>query len=248
MVSNGVKRFLLALQFLTILPVRIEAGLNEKDFGASLIYFPLVGLLTGLLLCGCFFLFSFLPDAVRAALILLVSIVISGGIHLDGFADTCDAFYGNKPKEKILEIMRDSHIATMAVIGLCALLLLKFSLLANIPARYLWKLLILMPIFSRYCQVIACVSCGYARNDGKAKYFVEYAGRKEFLIATVFTALFSLLLMKLKGVSLLALCLFFAWLFIMRIKRRIGGMTGDTIGAISEAAEVFVLLFGLILI
>lgn len=243
-----MKLFLIALQFLTVLPVRIKTRPSEKDFGASLIYFPLVGLLLGLLLSGCVFLFSFLPDAVRAALILLVSIVISGAIHLDGFADTCDAFYGNKPKEKILEIMRDSHIGVMAVIGLCALLLLKFSLLVSIANEHLCKLLIFMPLFSRYCQVIACVSCGYARNDGKAKYFVEYAGRKEFLIATIFTVLFSLLLMKLKGVILLALCLFLVLLFIMRIKRRIGGMTGDTIGAISEAAEVLVLLFGLILI
>jgi adenosylcobinamide-GDP ribazoletransferase len=243
-----VKIFLLALQFLTTFPVRIKAGPSEKDFGASLAYFPLVGLLLGLLLSGCVFLFSFLPDAVRAALILLVSIIITGGIHLDGFADTCDAFYGNKPKEKILEIMRDSHIGVMAVIGLCVLLFLKFSLLVSIPTGYLGKLLILTPIFSRYCQVIACVSCGYARNDGKAKYFVEYAGKKEFLIATIFTVFFSLLLMKLKGAILLTLCLFFAFLFIMRIKRRIGGMTGDTIGAVSEIAEVLVLLFGLVLI
>lgn len=243
-----MKIFLLALQFLTTFPVRIKAGPSEKDFGASLAYFPLVGLLLGLLLSGCVFLFSFLPDAVRAALILLVSISITGGIHLDGFADTCDAFYGNKPKEKILEIMRDSHIGVMAVIGLCVLLFLKFSLLSSMPTGYLWKLLILTPIFSRYCQVIACVFCGYARNDGKAKYFVEYAGKKEFLIATIFTVLFSLLLMKLKGAILLTLCLFFAFLFIMRIKRRIGGMTGDTIGAVSEITEVLVLLFGLVLI
>ena len=243
-----MKRLLLALQFLTIFPVRIKAGIDEKDFGASLVYFPFVGLLIGLFLAGCVFIFSFLPGLVRAALILIASIIISGGIHLDGFADVCDGFYGNKPKEIILEIMRDSHAGAIAVIGLSALLLLKFSLLVSIPGELLYKLLIFMAVFSRYCQVVSSSFSDYARSDGKAKYFVEYAGIREFLIATVFTLALLLFLLKIKGIILFCLCLFSILLFISWIKRKIGGMTGDTIGAVSEIAEVLVLLFGLVLI
>ena len=97
-----MRRFLIALQFLTIFPVKIRSEIEGKDFGASLLYFPIVGLIIGLLLFFSALSLFFLPTLVKAAVILIISILISGGIHLDGFADTCDGFYGNKSVEKIL--------------------------------------------------------------------------------------------------------------------------------------------------
>ena len=183
-----LRKGLIALQFLTIFPVKISAeggsapdgksDIKEKDFGASLLYFPLVGLLIGLILALSAFLLFPLPGIIKGATILIISIIITGGIHLDGFADTCDGFYGNKPKEKILEIMKDSHIGAMGVIGIVSLLLLKFSLIASFNERLLWKALILMVVFSRWVQVMACFSASYARQEGKAKYFLEYATKK----------------------------------------------------------------------
>ena len=247
-----MKLFLIALQFLTILPIKIPAGggsapggkseINEKDFGRSLLYFPLVGLLIGLLLVGSVFLFSFLPLLLKSALILIFSIIITGGIHLDGFADTCDAFYGNRPKEKILEIMRDSRIGVMGAIGIFSLLLLKFGIIASLSDALLWKALILMAVFSRWAQVLACFDSSYARQEGKAKYFIEYATKKELFIGFFFTLALFCLLSKLKGLILFFTSLLPTFLFLQYIKKRIGGMTGDTIGALSEFAEVSVLL------
>ncbi|MHC4593839.1 MAG: adenosylcobinamide-GDP ribazoletransferase, partial [Planctomycetota bacterium] len=139
-----MKQFLIALQFLTILPINIRSEVNEKDFGNSLLYFPVVGILIGLVLCTAAFLFSVLPNLVVGVIILIISIVITGAIHLDGFADTCDGFYGSKPKDKILEIMRDSRVGTMGVVGVVCLLLLKFTLIVSIPREMLWKVLIMM--------------------------------------------------------------------------------------------------------
>ena len=238
-----MKRFFIALQFLTILPIRIKPKIKDEDFGKSLAYFPMVGMLIGLILALSSFFFGFLPHTVSAILILVVAIVITGGMHLDGFADTCDALYGSKPRERILEIMRDSRIGVMGTIGIVSLLLLKFTLIANIPKDILWKALIMMTVFARWAQVLACFTSNYAREKGKAKHFIEYNGKGEFLTGCFFTIALSLLLMKFKGVILLAISLLPVFLFMSYVKRRIGGMTGDTIGATSEIAEVALLFF-----
>jgi len=240
-----LKRFLIALQFLTVLPIKIKSEIAKEDFGGSLLYFPVVGMLIGLVLSGAALLFGFLPNPVVGVLILIISIVITGGIHLDGFADTCDGFYGPRPKEKILEIMRDSRAGVMGVIGIFCLLSLKFTLIVSTPKNVLWKLLILMTAFARWSQILACYTSNYAREEGKAKYFVEYDSKKELLVGGIFTVVLFLLLLKLEGVILFVLSLVPILLFINYIKRKIGGMTGDTIGAISEIAEVAVLFFGL---
>ena len=241
-----MKQFFVALQFLTILPIKISK-INEKDFGKALVYFPLVGALIGLMLNLSLFSFSFLPAQVMAALILVISIIITGGIHLDGFADTCDGLYGNKPKEEILKIMRDSHIGTMGVIGLVCLLLLKFTILINIPMESLWKSLIMMTTFSRWTQSLACTISNYAREDGKAKYFIEYAQRKGVIMGGFLTLAIFLLLINSRGLVVFTISLAPIFLFISYVKVKIGGMTGDTVGATNELAEVFVLLNILIL-
>lgn len=235
-------RFLIALQFLTILPIKIKKGIKKEDFGKSLIYFPMVGLLIGILLTITAFVFGFLPPQVTAVIILVISIIITGGIHLDGFADTCDGFYGSKPKEKILEIMHDSQIGVMGVTGIVSLLLLKFTLIVNIPQDILWKSLIMMAVFARWSQVLACYMSKYARKEGKGKYFIKYAGKRELFVGILLTLGLSLLLMQIKGIIIFCISMFPIFLLINYIKRKIGGMTGDTIGAVSEIAEVLILL------
>lgn len=237
-----MKRFLIALQFLTIFPVRVKSEIENKDFGASLLYFPLIGLLIGLMLALSAFLLSPLPEYPKATLILLVSIIITGGIHLDGFADTCDGFYGNKPKEEILEIMRDSHIGVMGVIGIVSLLLLKLGLIIALPGAILWKALIVMAVFARWAQVLACGASYYVRREGKAKHFIEYARKKDVLIGGSFTLVLLSLLIQLKGLMLFFLSLLPVFLFLSYARKKIGGVTGDTIGAVSELSEVTILL------
>jgi adenosylcobinamide-GDP ribazoletransferase len=241
-----VKRFLLALQFLTILPVKIKSVIEEKDFGASLASFPVVGLLIGLLLTFAAASITFLPALVKSAMILALYIFITGAIHLDGFADTCDGLYGNRSIEKMLEIMRDSRIGAMGVIGIVLLLLLQFSAMASFPAEALWKILIVMCVFSRWSQVIACRSARYVRKEGKAKSFVEYSRSRDLVVGGIFTMAISVLLMSWKGAAICLISLVPVSGVIYYIKTKIGGMTGDTIGAVNEVAEVCVLVSGLI--
>lgn len=242
-----MKDLLIALQFLTVLPIRIKANIEDSEFGRALIFFPVAGLIMGILLSVLASIFSFLPSMVLVILVLAASTLISGAIHLDGFADTCDGLYGAKLKERALEIMRDSRIGAMGVIGLILLFLFKVSALANLPKENLGKILIAGMVFSRYAQVFACYFSRYARKEGKAKKFVEYAGRREFFYATLICIFLLIFLLRIKGLFLFNLCLPLTVLAVIWIKRRIGGMTGDTIGAVNEMAEASVFLFSLIL-
>lgn len=241
-----MKRFLIALQFLTILPVKIKSEIKEIDFGKALLYFPIVGLLIGFLLAGAAFFLGFATDLFKGACVLILSIIITGGIHLDGFADTCDGFYGAKTKEEILKIMRDSRIGAMGVIGIVSLLLLKFTLIISIPRGFLLKSLIMMAVFGRWSQLLSCYTSKYAREEGKAKYFIEYANRKDFIIGSFITFVLFLLIAKQTGMWIFILALLSTLLFIQYVKRKIGGMTGDTIGAINEVEEVAILFLAFV--
>jgi adenosylcobinamide-GDP ribazoletransferase len=135
----------------------------------------------------------------------------------------------------------------MGVAGIVSMLLLKFCLLANLPQGLLWKVLILTPVFSRWAQVLACYGASYAREEGKAKYFIEYATKEALAVGFLFTVALFCLFLQLKGLVLFSLSVLPVFLLLCYIKKRIGGMTGDTIGALSESAEVLVLLFAFLI-
>jgi adenosylcobinamide-GDP ribazoletransferase len=233
-----VKYFFIALQFLTIIPIKIKQELKPKDISKSLRFFPVIGLLIGLLLAGVCFVFNFLPPLVMSALIISVLVLISGGLHLDGFADSCDGLYGIRPKEERLKIMRASDVGAMGAIGIACLLILKFAVLASIPKDMLFKTLIIMPVFSRWTQVLACYTSEYAREQGKGMSFLTYNSKKEFIIASIFTLVLFVLILKFKGIILFGLSCVPVFVFMFYIKKKIQGMTGDTVGAVNEFAEV----------
>jgi len=238
-----MKHFFAALQFLTILPVRIKTQVTERDLGRALAYFPIAGSIIGFCLALVSLIFGFLSREISIVMVLIASAVLTGAIHLDGFADVCDGFFGAKDKEKVLNIMRDSRIGAFGVIGLVCLFLLKFVLLLKIPQNMLAGSLIVMVMFARWIQVFACFNFDYARNQGKAKGFMAGAGKKGLTIAAGFLIIAALGLMGVKGIVILGFSSLPAIFFMFYAKKRIGGMTGDTIGASSEIAEVSFLLF-----
>lgn len=241
-----MKKFLIALQFLTILPIRIPGRIKEEETAASIAYFPLAGLVIGLILAATVFVFGFLPPAVTIALVIASSILLTGGLHLDGFADTCDGFYAGRTKERRLQIMRDPHIGTMGAIAIIILLLLKFTILLNLPKQILWRTLVIMPLFAKFWLVLACYKSRYAREEGKAKLFIGKSRARTVLITGILTLGLSFALGGVKAIIAYvfsSICLF---LFMNYIKKRIGGMTGDTAGAINETAETLLIFFILI--
>ncbi len=232
-----MKHLLIAFQFLTVLPLKICIEIKDEDYGKSLVYFPIVGMAIGAMLSAISLCCGFLPVPVLGAIVLIFSAFFTGALHLDGFADTCDGFYGSKPKEEILKIMRDPRIGVMGVVGITLLLLLKFSLIISIPKDVLWRSLIAMCCLARWAQAIGCL-LPYARNEGKAGLFIKYARKKDIIIGGVFTIIVFSALFGLKGIIIFFSSLIPALIFICHAKSKIGGMTGDTIGAVSEIAEV----------
>lgn len=213
-----------------------------------MLYFPLVGLIIGAILVLILYPLSFfLPKMVISVLLLLLSFLITGGMHTDGFVDFCDGFFTVGSREKKLDVMRDPTIGAMGMIGGVVLLLLKFTLLFNLSKDFFFRCIILMSVFSRWAQVLACYRSKYPRNEGKGKEFIGRVGDLEFIFGGAFTMMMFYLLAGVNGIVLFLTSFLFSFLFIVFIKKIFDGMTGDTIGASNEFGETSVLFFANIL-
>lgn len=243
-----MKEFLSALQFLTIIPIRIKS-ISEKNLAASLIYFPVVGFLISLALFIVLKLFSILGFGyiTQSAVVVVALIIITGGLHLDGLADTFDAMLSRKNKDQMLNIMRDSHIGAMGVLGLISMILLKINLLFSINFSLMLISLILMCVLSRYGMVLSIFLFPYARTDGKAKVYIDGITGKIILITTIVTLFIVFLFWQFKGLLIMAIVSVFSYIFSNAMTNKIGGITGDTLGALCEINEL-VVLFGVALI
>ena len=237
-----MKELLSAFQFLTIIPIKIKE-LSEKQIASAMIYFPFVGLCLGMLLYCVYLILIMLklPGFAINTIIVVVLIAITGGMHLDGLADTADAFLSGKPKEKMLEIMRDSHIGAMGVISLVSVILLKIVLLCSLPAGAIIPGLILMCVLSRWSAVFLMFLFPYARKEGKAGVFIKGNSLLIFSLATFFAFLFSFIAWQIKGLILLFAVAGCAYLAGKISTRKIDGLTGDTLGGIIEISELIVL-------
>ncbi|HTY45020.1 MAG TPA: adenosylcobinamide-GDP ribazoletransferase [Patescibacteria group bacterium] len=235
--------FLLSLQFLTIVPLGMKEA-DEKHLAGAAAYFPFVGLLLGLALAGIGALLGMLNfPALASGVILVVAWVgITGGMHLDGLADTADAFLSARPKEEMLKIMRDPHVGVMGVVSLISLMLLKVSLLVGLglaPARTTG--LLLSCVLSRWSAVLAMFLFPYARQEGKAKVFMEGMEPGIVLFASFTALIFSVAAWGLKGLLAFTVIAGFTCASGRFIANRIGGITGDTLGAVIELTETLAL-------
>lgn len=248
-ISNGVKGFLLALQFLTIIPFGAKSEAYKNNLPQVVVYFPLIGLLLGTILVGVNKLLSLIPLGQFPTNVVLITllIILTGALHLDGLADTFDALLSRKNKFEMLKIMRDSHIGTMGALSLICIILLKLSFLSALGSQAKNVSLILMCLLSRYSLVLAMFSFPYIREEGKAKAFVAEMNMRTFSLATVISLFCVFVLLGLKGLITFIMVVLFA-IFVGRfITKKIGGITGDILGAINELTEAFVLLNILIL-
>jgi adenosylcobinamide-GDP ribazoletransferase len=236
---------------MTILPLGGKKRLTDEDFGKFPAFYPIVGIVIGLIL----FLFYKLlelcgsPNAVSAVLICTLNIIITRGFHLDGLSDTMDALLSHKSREEKLAIMKDPHQGTFGVLSIVLDLLLRTFLLKEIlDGPYFPAPLILFPVWGRLTSSTVSAFSRYARASGGLAYAsVELSGFKEFLVAFGTTTVFSLIF----GFQpfLMALIVFLASLVMVFIWEKIlMGVTGDILGASLEISEVlslflYVLIF-----
>lgn len=221
-----------AFSFLTIFPLGFP---SDRKAGWSMAWYPLVGLVIGLILM---FIAQVSPfhDGLRSVLVLFTWVFITGGLHLDGFGDSCDGLLATVSPERRLDIMKDPRTGTWAVVGLVLLLLVKWQAIGQIP----FDLLIIPPVLGRWAMVLAMYSFPYARKSGLGSFFAEGFGRKQVYIATAITIV---IVLQTNYSSLLLTVFCFVWLFGKWAASRLnGGLTGDVYGAICELTEVLCLL------
>ncbi len=246
--SEQYKEFLAALQFLSIFSLPgarqlFDEGIMEERLIVGAAYFPVIGILLATAL-GLLTLITtpYLPALVIAALLLTAHIILTGGLHLDGLMDSYDGLFGGKTIEERLEIMRDSRVGSFGVLGAACILLLKFACLTSLSERQLWlAFLIIMPT-ARWCMVLALYLFPNARETGLGSAFRQAVTREHMLIAGVLSLAVAILVGRIPGlivwfvVSLAALGMG-KW-----ITRLLGGLTGDSYGAIAETMEALAFL------
>ena len=235
-----LRLFLIALQFLTILPLKKNYLEEEKDLAGSMIFYPLVGLLIGLLTLWIYrFSERFFIPSISLIFAFIAGIIFTGALHLDGFADCCDGFYAGKNKEEILKIMKDSRIGTMAVVGLFCLLLLKFSLYFSLLFKdQLKDAFLIVPVISRWLMTVSASLYPYAREEGTAALFLKYIGKKELFFSSLLLSVIIAPVLGFNGITVAAFSFSAVWFFLQLVKRKIGGLTGDILGAVNELAEI----------
>ena len=252
--------FLVAVQFLTRLPVPNAAGFEPSSLPQSARYFPLVGALVGLIGAGVWWLSSLcFPPFLAVGLGLSASLLLTGALHEDGFADACDGFGGGASRESVLAIMKDSRVGAYGAIGVVMMLGLKWVTLASLPRAAFPILFIGAHTVSRWCATALIWQLQYVRSDADAKSrpFADGLSARDWILSGALGALALLPLMVFDPAAGAGL----PWARILvaapaaaaaatllagiYFKRRIGGYTGDCLGAVQQTAELSFLLAAL---
>lgn len=237
-----IKQILWLIQFLTTIPLKLYISMEPEDFGKSLPYAPLIGLLLGGILAGSFYILRFLFPAIISSLFLcIIYVFLTGGLHLDGIGDTADGLFSHRPKERILEIMKDSRIGTNGVLAIILIILSYIFFIMQIPTKDL-RLIVLMPVIGRMALPLAAGLEKYARQNGLGVHFINFCGPREILIGITITSILFVLFLGIKGLLIVFLTGVLISLVIKFFAAKIDGITGDILGAVCELAQLLYLV------
>lgn len=243
------RAFAVAVQFLTCLPVRFHALPDEKTVGYSLVFYPFVGLLIGTLLILSAGLLQHAPAIVAAAIGVVVWVIFTGGLHLDGLADSADAWMGGLgDREKTLAIMKDPACGAAGVIALLAVVLLKFAALHSLLVAQQWMPLLCAAVLARTLIPLLFLTTPYVRSQGLGAVLANSHPRKLTVLSVCLTVLCIFAVMPAGYFWLVLTALLCGLLLRHMMMRRIHGMTGDTVGATVEIAETAILLVAVLFV
>lgn len=236
--------FLIAVQFLTILPIRLSRMATAQENARSVLYYPLVGGIIGGILWGIIYLCSDLPTLLLSFCLLFSWVILTGGLHLDGLADTADAWVGGfGDPERTLTIMKDPTCGSMGVISLILCLLAKWVLLYSLLplAKFNSVMILLAPILGRLALLVLLITTPYVRQGGLASTWTQHLSKVSVISMLILTLLLLLFIFPMEMAIIYGI--FFASVIGLRrlFIKRIQGITGDTLGASVELVEVITL-------
>jgi adenosylcobinamide-GDP ribazoletransferase len=234
-----MKGFFAALQFLTILPLPRGLASDEAALKKAPAFFPLVGLLVGVLVAAIDWGLGFVfPVGVRSVVATILLIAFSGALHTDGLADTADGLLSSRPRERILEIMRDSRTGPMGVVAIVCVVSLKMAAVASLPSPARFWTLTMMPVAGRSALLFVMATLPYARPDGLVGIFQLHRPALFLIGALVFLLAAGYVAGGITGAAAGAAAFLFVLIFSVYLRKKIGGYTGDTLGAACEMTEI----------
>ncbi len=234
-----MKSLVAAIQFLTIFPFPSNLKCEEEHLNRSVPFFSFIGLIIGLVIATFDYGMSFLLPTLPASVIVIILFIgVSGGLHIDGLADTADGFLSSRTKERVLEIMRDSHIGALGVVVVVLVILLKITALASIVGPLRWGTIVLMPMTGRCSFLIQMALLPYARGEGLARAFLKKKIPLQLLGTLIFLSAVAWLLLGKIGLGSVLLSFMAMLIFSWYCRKKIGGLTGDTLGASCELTEI----------
>ena len=239
-----IRAFALALQLLTRLPVPSSSlPPRPEELGLAVLFFPVVGLLIGALLAGLHTALWLIDPGVLAALVLAAWVLLTGGLHLDGLADTADAWIGGQgDRDRTLAIMKDPRSGPIAIVARVLVLLIKFAALQALLAGDAGILLLLTPVLGRAIIVLLLITTPYIRPEGLGAPYASYLPRLSCSLLVLLVAAATVALLEWQG-GVLLVALGIGWIGLRHeLMGRLGGATGDTLGAACELAETIALL------
>lgn len=238
-----MRAFWLALQFLTRLPAPRMTGHTAEDRGRSVLYYPVVGLLIGAVLTGFLFLLADANPGLRAALLLSVWILLTGALHLDGLADSADAWLGGRgDRARTLEIMKDPRSGPAAIVAVALVLIVKFAALSAFTHAAYGPALVLAPLLGRAALVLLLLTTPYVRPEGIGAAHAANLPRGGAAVVLLAMAVLVPAFLGYAGLWPLVTALVTVLLLRRLMLQRLGGATGDTLGAGCEIVEAAVLV------
>lgn len=232
-----MKHLLIAFQFLTRFPIRLMV--HEDEIVKSVSFFPLVGIVLGLVLVFFYMILSpILATSLVSCTILLISLLMNGGLHIDGLSDTIDGLYGSSDRDTALDIMKDAHLGTMGAVAVVVVVLFKFSLYNQLTRSNFIPALIISNTVSKWVLVLSCTFFNSAKEEGLGALFIGKVRLPQLGMASFFLLLTLFLTKMYKSIVILVVVIIVAILLNLYFTRRIRGLTGDTLGAVNEFVEV----------
>lgn len=239
--KREIQIFFLALMFFTRLPCPIEVNYSEEALNQSTKYFPLMGWIVGGTAALMFWVSAFIfPISIAIVLSMITSILMTGAFHEDGFADVCDGFGGGWTAEQILEIMKDSRLGTYGVIGIFMMLLLKFLVLAAVPINIVPVVLLAGHSISRFAASTFIFTHNYVRenDNSKVKPVAKKISFQNLIIAGGFGVAPLFLLPSYYCLLAIIPVFLMKWYLAYFFSKKIGGYTGDCLGATQQLTEM----------
>lgn len=241
-----------AIRFLTIFnPGKNEDYPDPGDIARSIIFFPIAGLLLGLICAASYMFVVYLTNNHLVASVFPVFLLglLTRGLHLDGVADTFDALHFAKfDRDKALSVMKDSSIGTFGVSALIILLLSKFVFVYSIPYENIFGVIVVVPVISRWSSSLVARFTTPASGKGLGSTFTGNVATEYFLVCTIITLLLSLLFLGFSGILVFLSVIIFTSLITWYLSSLFGGTTGDIYGSVIELSEVFGFLAAIVIL